>query len=710
MPGIRRKFTSMRFNTLKLYAVALLLLFLFAPAITAQVCQPVAPGLVSWWSGDGNALDSRSRQNGTLVNGAGFANGLIGQAFNFDSDSNQGVSVPNDPSQNIQGSFSVEAWINPATFPNLAPHIIENRDLTSTSFWLLAVGNGTSDGLLHLNINNARTPSTVPGSIPLNEWTHVAFTHNGNSGTIRLYINGQVALIDEGVPQTTSSTGPLTIGRRGIDTIRDYDGLIDEISLYHRELSTNEVAAIYNAGTAGKCKPTATTPPSGIVGWWSGDGDADDISGLDNDGGLFNGASIQIGRVGQAFNFDGVDDVVRIGNQPEHNVQTGNFSLEAWVYLRNYAVGSSFIAGKEVCAGPSIYAMYVSNGGVPSMRLNNSSSASFFASGPVSGVGLNQWHHLVGTREGNTLRLYLDGLEVGSSPLSGSFEAQTASFSIGERPDGLAESCRSLTDGLIDEVTLYDRALTAAEVESIFNAGIAGKLKTAETPAGFGADKETAAIFKSETPASPQDVAIQVGDVTVTFEEVTTGGVTQQIPLSGIGLPALPSNPASTLIYDIATTAEFLGDVDLCFNLPSFTDAETFATLFVLHLENGTWVNRTTSRDFATRTVCARTTSLSPFAIAPFVPTSANGTISGRVATLGGRGIANASVTITGGNLTEPRRSLSNSFGFYQIEGLPVGQTYVVEVRSRRYLFTEPVRVINFDDSVFGLDFIADSP
>ena len=694
----------MRFNTLKLFAAALLLITLFAHTIEAQVCQPVAPGLVSWWSGDGNALDSRSRQNGTLVNGAGFANGLIGQAFNFDSDSNQGVSIPNDPSQNIQGSFSVEAWINPATFPNLAPHIIENRDLTSTSFWLLAVGSGTSDGLLHLNINNARTPSTAPGSIPLNEWTHVAFTHNGNSGTIRLYINGQVALIDEGVPQTTSSTGPLTIGRRGIDTIRDYDGLIDEISLYHRELATNEIAAIYNAGTAGKCKPTATAVPAGVVGWWSGDGNANDISGNAFNGTLQNGAGYSIGQVGQSFNFTAQNQYVSIPNNPALFPQSG-FTLEAWVNPTTYEnCNSSYRIAHSM--------QFQLVGWVTSISCSSQRfTAEFRSQTSVSNVvqstseiPAGAFTHVAVTHDGTSLRSYINGQLEATSP---------ATFpSMGINGDNLRLG-NDLTFGFvgrIDEPTVYDRALSPAELAAILTAGAGGKLKTAETPAGFGADKETAAIFKSETPASPAAVVTRLGDVTITYEEVTVGGVTQQIPLSGVGLPALPSNPASALIYDIATTAEFLGDVDLCFNLPSFTTAETFATLFVLHLENGTWVNRTTSRDFATRTVCAGTTSLSPFAIAPFVPTSANGSISGRVATLGGRGIPNASITITGGGLTEPRRSLTNSFGFYQIEGLPVGQTYVVEVRSRRYLFSEPVRVINFDDSIFGLDFIADSP
>jgi len=88
--------------------------------------------------------------------------------------------------------------------------------------------------------------------------------------------------------------------------------------------------------------------------------------------------------------------------------------------------------------------------------------------------------------------------------------------------------------------------------------------------------------------------------------------------------------------------------------------------------------------------------------------TAASASIGGRVTTAEGRGIRNATVTITGESLTEPRVVQTGSFGYFSFEGLQTGQTYVVTVNARRYTFSTPSRVISLVDNVADADFIAD--
>lgn len=88
-------------------------------------------------------------------------------------------------------------------------------------------------------------------------------------------------------------------------------------------------------------------------------------------------------------------------------------------------------------------------------------------------------------------------------------------------------------------------------------------------------------------------------------------------------------------------------------------------------------------------------------------PTSANLPISGRVVTAGGRGLANASVRLEGGPLSDPRTAITNAFGFFVIEGVPAGYTYLISVNSRRFVFAEPVRVITLDDKIGEIVFTA---
>jgi subtilisin-like proprotein convertase family protein len=87
--------------------------------------------------------------------------------------------------------------------------------------------------------------------------------------------------------------------------------------------------------------------------------------------------------------------------------------------------------------------------------------------------------------------------------------------------------------------------------------------------------------------------------------------------------------------------------------------------------------------------------------------TAASASIGGRVLTAGGNGIRNAEVVLSGGTLTEPRRVQTGSFGYYNFDDLQTGQTYILTVNSRRYIFTTPTRVVTLTDNIGDLDFIA---
>jgi len=94
-----------------------------------------------------------------------------------------------------------------------------------------------------------------------------------------------------------------------------------------------------------------------------------------------------------------------------------------------------------------------------------------------------------------------------------------------------------------------------------------------------------------------------------------------------------------------------------------------------------------------------------------FIPTTAaSASISGRVLTADGRGISNAKVVITGNSLSTPIVTTTGSLGWYNIDGLHTGETYVVTVFSKRFTFSAPSRVISLVDNVGDADFIADPP
>ena len=84
-----------------------------------QTCTPPPPNMTSWWPGDGNANDIQDGNHGTLLNGAAFAPGMVGQAFSFDG-VDDFVEVPNSPSLNPTNQITVDAWYKPVSFSGSA--------------------------------------------------------------------------------------------------------------------------------------------------------------------------------------------------------------------------------------------------------------------------------------------------------------------------------------------------------------------------------------------------------------------------------------------------------------------------------------------------------------------------------------------------------------------------------------------------------------
>jgi Tol biopolymer transport system component len=126
------------------------------------------------------------------------------------------------------------------------------------------------------------------------------------------------------------------------------------------------------------------------------------------------------------------------------------------------------------------------------------------------------------------------------------------------------------------------------------------------------------------TPAG-STVAVGLGPVSVTFSGVSTAGTTSQVsidPATAGTLPGTYSLGPGMPAYEITTTAQYTAPITVCIQVPSVSDPAIFNSLRILHGEGGTLVDRTIlppdspAPDFASRTICARVPSLSPFVVA----------------------------------------------------------------------------------------------
>lgn len=249
-------------------ALLLLLALPFAAApASAQTCLPLPADLVSWWGAEGDAQDYLSGNHGALQNGAGFAAGMVGQAFSFDG-SDDFVRVPDAANLDITGDLTIDAWVYPTAFGDqrviVSKRSFDNQDANMVFFL-------ESDGRLSFTSRSGGGGfATVTGAtaLALNQWSLVAVTVD--AATLTLYINGAV---DASVPYSAvrpANTGDLTIGIVSIDPLlippagyaAGWSGLLDEVEIFSRALAGAEIAAIYGAGSGGKCPPATQNETS----------------------------------------------------------------------------------------------------------------------------------------------------------------------------------------------------------------------------------------------------------------------------------------------------------------------------------------------------------------------------------------------------------------------------------------------------------------
>jgi hypothetical protein len=459
-------------------------------------CTPPPSGLVGWWRGEDNSLDSALNNNG-IPQGITYANGEVGQSFSFNGSGSSYVRVPASQSIDVgQGNgFTLELWCNPSSTngPVDPVTLVEWNDKS-----------GTLEGIgCHLEIyspgkilGDIVDPSTgndhflisAPGNVTPNVWQHLAMTYDRTTGIMTLYRNGVIVTNGNVGIWKPSTSFDLYFGIRaaGVFAPIPYQGLLDEISLYNRVLSPSEIQAIYNADSAGKCPPSnsnCTPPPSGIVAWWPGQGTPTDIIGGNN--GTLNAVSYVPGEVGEAFSFNGTSSYMLVPATPVLDVGQGNgFTFEAWVnpasptvpYLQTIFMWNQ---NNGVSSGVQQLGshMQIGGAGLGDLYVNITDTAfnSHHIFSPNYQMQTNTWQHVAVTYDkttGNAV-LYWNGTSVAAQNL-GIFTPLTGyDFFLGYTASGYFTG--SYFNGEIDEPSIYNRVLSAAEVQSIYAAGFAGK-------------------------------------------------------------------------------------------------------------------------------------------------------------------------------------------------------------------------------------------
>jgi hypothetical protein len=183
-----------------------------------------------------------------------------------------------------------------------------------------------------------------------------------------------------------------------------------------------------------------------------------DASGDANTGTIAGATRTASGRYGGALSFDGIDDQVTVPDAPSLDLTTG-MTLEAWLYPT--AGGSSWRQAvlKETRGGLA-YGLYAfDGGGRPAGFVHTGADV---GSSGGSALALNAWSHLAATYDGRALRVFVNGSQVDQRSLTGAMTTSSGALKIGGNA-----VWGEFFKGRIDNVRVYDRALTAADLKTV---------------------------------------------------------------------------------------------------------------------------------------------------------------------------------------------------------------------------------------------------
>ena len=248
--------------------------------------------------------------------------------------------------------------------------------------------------------------------------------------------------------------------------------LTNQAAVSHYEIDPvpqDNVSTLTTVATEIPC----AVPADGLVSWWTGDGSAADQAGL-NRGTLIGGATTGIGKVRDAFTLNGAAQYISIADSP--SLRVTNLTIECWVNLTALPSVQHFLAKTWGTGGDNSYVFWMEGG---NLRAYIGGGPSFnYAWNPT----LGRWYHVAYTFSdtANTHALYVDGVAVAAQANSATIPYDTHPVFIGA--DHLNNAPYAYLNGQIDEVALYNRALSAAELKAIYDARGSGKCRGAIAP------------------------------------------------------------------------------------------------------------------------------------------------------------------------------------------------------------------------------------
>lgn len=450
-------------------------------------------GLVGYWSfneGTSTVATDFSGNGNTGLLISSWVNGKRGKAILFDG-SGADVTVQDNASLDISGSFTLSLWYKPTSLPIGDTDGLITKDAGNASNYFLVIGeNDPVCGFYAAGAYQVHQNTNV--NLQAGTWYHISCSFDDAGNTVKMYVNNVEVVNEAENNSPTPNSTILSIGSsQPASATENADGTMDEVRIYSRALGAAEVAKLYGSGAVkftsnSKTLTRGSSLEQGLVGLWTFDGGdttwtsasagtTRDGSGNNNTGTLTNmnqNTSVNGGKLGQALNFNGSSNYVRI-NSVADDVQTGAATVSLW-----FKPASTFSAANTV--DQTIFSISDANSNNDlRFRLRQADGflswqtvSLFTVDDSVSSISswqANTWYHIVGTisADGSAKVLYVNGVE---ENLTTGLSARGGTLST-EATIGVLDNLTEYFNGAIDDVRVYNRALSPAEIQQLYKLG-----------------------------------------------------------------------------------------------------------------------------------------------------------------------------------------------------------------------------------------------
>jgi len=540
-------------NKFTLFKNSVLFYFLLAFS-NLSLAQVPTFGLVAHYPFSGNAADSSGYgNNGIVYNGATLTAdrfGYLNKSYNLNGASNAYITIPT-ASQINTANFNnclLSVWIRPMgnISTNVDRRVLNIQSSNGTNYEIIY---NYSTGKFRFLNNNGSIPA-VNILISSREtaisgmWYHVAIRIDSTNRT-QMFINGALDTFST-IPIVKPVNPIITIGNNPLFSW-NFQGDLDAVRLYNKYLGTNDVVALYNEGIQ-----------NGLVAYYPFNGNVGDSSGCNNHGTAYGPTltSDKNGTPNSAYYFNGINSYISApATFSLHPPNT--LTITAWISPENKISGSSNVISKRYDYSVDPYETYSVSTSAGSPNFNKwAFNASKGTNGTLKSVLLrnlfpsNTWLFLAATYDSTSLKIYINGVLDSTIIFRGNLGYSNLPLLMGYNGAGVNDYYK----GKIDDVKIFNRALSASEIRSMYPAfennyysksnGPLDSLSTwgtntdgsGATPLNFNTDNTAFYVINNPAPSIGSNWFITGSNTAVIFGEGTSSS-NVTIP-SGLNLGA----------------------------------------------------------------------------------------------------------------------------------------------------------------------------